>query len=87
MIGQGSHTGKNIQGIREGGQDYADAQANFWSNMLDQGAKYNTQTGVKTADAQQGLFSNLFDLGKQGYSMLTDNNRTNQPQYGYSRIV
>ena len=74
-------------GVQAGGENLADTQSAFWSSMLDQGAKYNTQTGVKTADAQQGLFSNLFDLGKQGYSMLTDNNRTNQPQYGYSRIV
>ena len=43
--------------------------------MLDQGAKYNTLTGVKTADAQQGLFSNLFNLGRRGYSMFTDDSK------------
>jgi hypothetical protein len=72
MVGQGSHTGKNMLGVQAGGENYADTQSAFWSGMLDQGAKYNPNTGVKTADAQQGLFSNLFDLGRKGYSMMTD---------------
>jgi hypothetical protein len=70
--GQGSNVGANMLGIMQGGQDYADTQSSFWSGMLDQGAKYNPNTGVKTADAKPGLFSNLFNLGRKGYSMMTD---------------
>ena len=73
--GQGSNVAANMLGIQAGGENLADTQSAFWSSMLDQGAKYNTQTGVKTADAQQGLFSNLFNLGSRGYSMFTDDSK------------
>ena len=84
--GQGSNVATNMLGVQAGGENLADTESAFWSSMLDQGAKYNSQTGVKTADAQQGLFSNLFNLGRRGYSMFTDDS-TSQPQYGYSKIV
>ena len=84
--GQGSNVAANMLGVQAGGENLADTESAFWSSMLDQGAKYNSQTGVKTADAQQGLFNNLFNLGRRGYSMFTDDS-TSQPQYGYSKIV
>jgi len=64
----------NMQGIREGGQDYADTGAAFWSGMLDQKAKYNTQ-GNATQEAQPGWLSQLISGGKEYYSALTDNTR------------
>ena len=73
-IGRFSHTGKNIQGIREGGQDYADTRSAFWSGMQDQKAKYNTQGNV-TQEAQPGWLSQLISGGQQYYSALTDNTR------------
>ena len=69
-IGQGSHTGKNMMGIREGGQDYADTQSAFYSGMMDQKAKYNTQGNV-TQEAQPGWLSGLMGAGKQFFSLLT----------------
>ena len=70
MIGQGSHTGKNIQGIREGGQDYADTQSAFYSGMLDQKAKYNQQ-GKVIEEAEPGWLSQLISGGKEFFSLLT----------------
>ena len=64
----------NMQGIREGGQDYADTRSAFWSGMQDQKAKYNTQGNV-TQEAQTGWLSQLLSGGKQFYSALTDNTR------------
>ena len=70
LIGQGSHTGKNIQGIREGGQDYADTQSAFYSGMLDQKAKYNQQGNV-IQEAEPGWLSQLISGGKEFFSLLT----------------
>ena len=64
----------NMQGIREGGQDYADTRSAFWSGMQDQKAKYNTQGNV-IQEAQPGWLSQLLSGGKQFYSALTDNTR------------
>ena len=60
----------NMQGIREGGQDYADTRSAFWSGMLDQKAKYNTQGNV-TQEAQPGWLSQLIGGGKQFFSLLS----------------
>jgi hypothetical protein len=69
-IGRFSHTGKNMQGIREGGQDYADTQSGFWSGMMDQKAKYNQQGNV-TQEAEPGWLSQLIGGGKQFFSLLS----------------
>ena len=69
-IGRYAHTGKNMQGIREGGQDYADTQSSFWSGMMDQGTKYNQQ-GKVTQEAVPGWLSQLISGGKEFYSALT----------------
>ncbi len=60
----------NMQGIREGGQDYADTQSAFYSGMLDQKAKYNTQGNV-TQEAEPGWLSQLISGGKQFFSLLS----------------
>ena len=69
-IGRFSHTGKNMAGIREGGQDYADTQSAFYSGMLDQKAKYNQQGNV-TQEAEPGWLSQLISGGKEFFSLLT----------------
>ena len=69
-IGRFAHTGKNMQGIREGGQDYADTRSAFWSGMQDQKAKYNQQGNV-TQEAEPGWLSQLISGGKQFFSLLT----------------
>ena len=69
-IGRFAHTGKNIQGMRESSADYADTQSAFWSNMLDQKAKYNQQGNV-TQEAVPGWLSQLISGGKEFYSHLT----------------
>jgi len=59
----------NMQGIRQGGQDYADTKSAFWSSMLDQKAQYNQQ-GNMIKEAQTGWGSGLFDAGKQFFSSI-----------------
>ena len=58
-----------MQGIREGGQDYADTQSAFWSGMMDQKAKYNQQGNV-TQEAEPGWLSQLISGGKQFFSLV-----------------
>ena len=62
--------GANMQGIREGGQDYADTQSAFYSGMMDQKAKYNQQGNV-TQEAEPGWLSQLISGGKEFFSLLT----------------
>ena len=69
-IGRFAHTGKNMQGIREGGQDYADTRSAFYSGMMDQKAKYNQQGNV-TQEAEPGWLSQLISGGKEFFSLLT----------------
>ena len=59
----------NMQGIREGGQDYADTQSAFYSSMLDQKAKYNQQ-GKVIEEAEPGWLSQLIGGGKQFFSLV-----------------
>jgi len=65
----------NMQGIRQGGQDYADTKSAFWSNMLDQSALYNN-SGQLMREGKKGYGSSIFDaikgsdIGKKFFSSI-----------------
>jgi hypothetical protein len=77
LLGQGAHTGVNMEGLSLAGTNLADTKSGFWSGMQDQAALYNNQ-GDMTQAAQTGWFNQLIGAGKKGWSMLTDDNRNNR---------
>ena len=70
LVGQGSHTGKNMTNVALAGHNLADTKSGFWSGMQDQAALYNNQ-GQMTQAGQKGWLSQLLGGGKQFYSHLT----------------
>jgi hypothetical protein len=70
LVGQGSHTGKNMEGVALSGHNYADTKSGFWSGMQDQAALYNNQ-GQLTREAKTGWGTGLMNAGKQFFSLLS----------------
>ena len=74
LIGQGSHTGVNMEGLSLAGTNLADTKSGFWSGMQDQAALYNNE-GQLTREEQKGWGTGLLDFGRQNlpkfFSMLS----------------
>ena len=80
LIGQGSHTGKNMEGLSLAGTNLADTKSGFWSGMQDQAALYNEE-GQLTREAKTGWGTGLLDYGRENlpkfFSMFSDNKASN----------
>ena len=62
LVGSRLHTSKNIQGIRESGQDYTDARAGFYSGMLADASRYggsSATSGGGFGDFFSSIMSNV----------------------------
>ena len=80
LIGQGSHTGKNMEGLSLAGTNLADTKSGFWSGMQDQAALYNSE-GQLTQEGKTGWGTGLLDYGRENlpkfFSMFSDNKASN----------
>ena len=78
LIGQGSHTGKNMEGVALAGTNLADTKSGFWSGMQDQAALYNKE-GQLMREGKTGWGTGLLDYGRENlpkfFSMFSDTSK------------
>ena len=78
LVGQGSHTGKNMAGVSLAGTNLADTRSGFWSGMQDQAALYNKE-GQLMREEQKGWGTGLLDYGRENlpkfFSMFSDTSK------------
>jgi len=78
LVGQGSHTGKNMTNVALAGHNLADTKSGFWSGMQDQAALYNKE-GQLMREEQKGWGTGLLDYGRENlpkfFSMFSDTSK------------